>query len=70
MEISYDPAIEYEQEEDGRWLAEVVELPGTLAYGLTHEEAVMRVEALALRVLAEQIEHGECYTPALMSVFS
>lgn len=51
--------IEYEQEEDGRWLAEVLELPGTLAYGQTVEEALSRVQALALRVLADQIEHGE-----------
>ncbi|MBA3711517.1 MAG: type II toxin-antitoxin system HicB family antitoxin [Pyrinomonadaceae bacterium] len=51
--------IEYEQEEDGRWLAEVVELPGVLAYGQTHEEAIAKAQALALRVLADQLEHGE-----------
>ena len=45
--------IEYEQEEDGRWLAEVLELPGVLAYGLTPEEAIAKVQALALRVLAD-----------------
>jgi predicted RNase H-like HicB family nuclease len=54
--------IEVEQEEDGRWLAEVLELPGTLVYGLTREEAIARVKALALRVLAEQIEHGDYAT--------
>lgn len=58
--------IEIEQEEDGRFLAEVTSLPGVLAYGQTREEAVARVQALALRVLAEQLEHGEV-TP-LMSV--
>ncbi|MBF0142373.1 MAG: type II toxin-antitoxin system HicB family antitoxin [Magnetococcales bacterium] len=52
-------AIEYEQEEDGRWLAEVMELSGVMAYGATMDEAVARVEALALRVLAEQLENGE-----------
>ena len=54
--------IEYEQEEDGRWIAEVLELPGTLVYGKTREEATARVKALALRVIAEQIEHGEYTT--------
>ena len=45
--------IETEREEDGRWIAEVPELPGVMVYGSTREEAVMQVEALALRVLAE-----------------
>jgi len=52
-------SIEYEQEEDGRWLAEVPQLPGVLAYGATPDEAMAKAEALALRVLAEQLEHGE-----------
>jgi predicted RNase H-like HicB family nuclease len=51
--------IEYEQEDDGRWLAEVLELPGVLAYGQTAEEAISKVQALALRVLADRLEHGE-----------
>lgn len=51
--------IEFEQEEDGRWLAEVLELPGVLAYGASAEEAMGKAEALALRVLAERIETGE-----------
>ncbi|HKZ77969.1 MAG TPA: type II toxin-antitoxin system HicB family antitoxin [Pyrinomonadaceae bacterium] len=51
--------VEYEQEDDGRWLAEVLELPGTLAYGQTSEEAVAKTQALALRVLADRLEHGE-----------
>jgi len=51
--------IEHEQEDDGRWLAEVLELPGVLAYGKTAQEAINKVQALALRVLAERIEHGE-----------
>ncbi len=51
--------IEYEQEEDGRWLAEVLELPGALAYGQTLEEATAKAQALALRVLADKLEHGE-----------
>ncbi|HET9464645.1 MAG TPA: type II toxin-antitoxin system HicB family antitoxin [Gemmatimonadales bacterium] len=60
--------IEYEQEEDGRWLAEVLELPGTLAYGESPEEAVSKAKALALRVLAEQIEHGERNTRDLTTI--
>lgn len=52
--------IETEQEEDGRWIAEVPELSGVLAYGDTRDEAMAKAETLALRVLAEQIEHGEC----------
>ena len=51
--------IEHEQETDGRWLAEVPELPGVLAYGATAQEAMAKAEALALRVLAERLEHNE-----------
>jgi predicted RNase H-like HicB family nuclease len=54
-----DFKIEYEREEDGRWLAEVPQIPGALAYGSTPEEAMARVEILALRALAEQLEQGE-----------
>jgi predicted RNase H-like HicB family nuclease len=52
-------SIEHEREEDGRWLAEVPELPGVLAYGATADEAMARVEVLALRVVADRLEHGE-----------
>jgi predicted RNase H-like HicB family nuclease len=48
--------IEIEQEEDGRYIAEIVELPGVLVYGNTQDEAVSKVQALALRVLADQLE--------------
>lgn len=51
--------VEYEQEDDGRWLAEVLELPGVLAYGQSSEEAIAKAQALALRVLADRLEHGE-----------
>ena len=51
--------IEQEQEADGRWLAEVPELPGVLAYGATSLEAMSKAEVLALRVIAERLEHGE-----------
>ena len=51
--------IECEREEDGRWLAEVPELPGVLVYGSTADEAMAKAEALALRVMAERLETGE-----------
>ncbi len=51
--------IEFEQETDGRWIAEVIELPGVLAYGASQDEAVARVQALALRVVADRLEHDE-----------
>jgi predicted RNase H-like HicB family nuclease len=51
--------IETEREEDGRWIAEVPELDGVLAYGKTRDEAIARAEALALRVLADRLEHAE-----------
>ena len=49
-------SVDYEQEEDGRWLAEVLELPGLMVYGQTRQEAIARAQALALRVLAERLE--------------
>lgn len=52
-------SVECEREEDGRWLAEVPQLPGVLAYGVTAEEAIGKAEVLALRVLADRLEHGE-----------
>jgi len=51
--------IEIDQEDDGRWIAEVPELPGALAYGGTEEEAKAKVQAVALRVLADRLDHGE-----------
>ena len=51
--------VEIEREDDGRWIAEVVALPGVLAYGSSREEALSRAEVLALRVLADRLEHGE-----------
>jgi predicted RNase H-like HicB family nuclease len=59
-------AVELEREDDGRWLAEVPDLPGVMTYGQTRDEAVAKVQALALRVLAERLEHGE--PPKFLSV--
>ena len=61
--------LEIEQEEDGRWLTEVLELPGVMAYGNTQEEALVKVRPLALRVLADRLEHGEP-VPEMEAVFS
>jgi len=60
--------VETEQESDGRWIAEVPQIPGAMAYGASREEAVARVEALGLRVLAERIEQGE--TSEIQKVFT
>ena len=61
--------IEIEHEQDGRWLAEVLEMPGVLTYSQSQDGAIARVQALALRVLADRLEHGE-HVPALTNVFS
>ena len=60
--------IELEREDDERWIAEVPSLPGVMVYGQTREEALARVEALALRVLADRLEHGEP-VPELSGLF-
>jgi predicted RNase H-like HicB family nuclease len=61
--------VETEQEADGRWIAEVPELPGVLVYGSSQKEAIRKAQALALRVLAERLEHGE-YLPQVENVFA
>jgi predicted RNase H-like HicB family nuclease len=50
-------AIEVEQETDGRWIAEVPDLPGVMSYGQTRDDAVRKAQALSLHVLAERLEH-------------
>jgi predicted RNase H-like HicB family nuclease len=59
--------VETEKEDDGRWIAEVPELPGVLVYGETREQARANAQALALRVVAERLEHGEM-APDLVTV--
>ncbi|HAK07226.1 MAG TPA: HicB family protein [Spartobacteria bacterium] len=61
--------VEIEQETDGRWIAEIPQIPGAMAYGSSRQEAVVRVEALGLRVLAERIEQGES-SPEIDQVFA
>ncbi|MBW4458979.1 MAG: type II toxin-antitoxin system HicB family antitoxin [Nodosilinea sp. WJT8-NPBG4] len=58
-QISTNFTIETEQEEDGRWIAEILEIPGALVYAANQQQAVAHVKALALRVIADKLEHGE-----------
>lgn len=63
-------SIEVEREDDGRWLAEVPDLPGVLAYGSTPETATAAARALALRVFADRVEHGEEVPDAVADLFA
>ena len=60
--------IEFEQEEDSRWIAEIAALPGVMTYGATQQDARAKVEVLALRTLADRLEHGET-VPELNELF-
>ncbi len=61
--------VEIEKEDDNRWIAEISALPGVLAYGQTRQEAIARAKALALRVFADRLEHGE-NVPEMAALFS
>ena len=61
--------IELQQEQDGRWIAEVLELPGVMVYGKTPEEAKTKAQTLALRTLADRLENGETEAQDLNSLF-
>ncbi|MCZ7644679.1 MAG: type II toxin-antitoxin system HicB family antitoxin [Planctomycetota bacterium] len=61
--------VDIEREEDGRWIAEIRELPGVMAYGKTRKQALAKVKALALRVIADRIDHGE-KVPELDELFA
>jgi predicted RNase H-like HicB family nuclease len=61
--------VEIEQEDDGRWIAEVLELPGTLTYGQIPEKAKAKVQALALRLVAARLDHGEAGSDLLSISF-
>jgi predicted RNase H-like HicB family nuclease len=64
---SFSLALEYYREEDGRWLADIPALPGVTAYGRTKKQATAAVQALALRLIADRLEHGEA-VPGPMDV--
>jgi predicted RNase H-like HicB family nuclease len=61
--------IEIDREEDGRWIAEVPDLPGVVVYGQSRQEAISKAEALALRVIADRLDHGESI-PELADLFA
>ena len=61
--------IEIEREQDGRWIAEVPDLLGVMVYGQSREEAISKVEVLALRVIADRLDHGEAI-PELNELFA
>jgi len=61
--------IEVEREDDGRWIAEVPDLSGVMVYGITRQDAVAKAEALALRVIADRLDHGEA-VPELAELFA
>jgi predicted RNase H-like HicB family nuclease len=61
--------VEVEREDDGRWIGEVIDLPGVLAYGTSRDDAVAKAKALAFRVLADRLEHGETI-PEIEGVFA
>ena len=61
--------IEIEREEDGRWIAEIPELPGVMVYGATRKQAIAKAQALALRVMADRLEHEE-EIPELKEIFA
>lgn len=63
-------AVEVEQEDDSRWIAEIPALPGVMVYGASKEEAIAKVKALALRVLADKLEHNEAVPPELLNIFT
>ena len=63
-------SIELDREDDGRWIAEALELPGVMAYGQSREEAISNTEKLAIEVIADRIQHGELPASSLNIVFS
>lgn len=68
-EKEWDMKIEIERETNGRWIAEVEELPGVMAYGRTRKQAIAKAQSLALRVIADRLDHGESI-PELRELFA
>ena len=67
-EIATTFTIEVDGEDDGRWIAEVMEISGAMVYAATTEEAILKVQALALRVMAERLEYGEAQSEEFVTV--
>lgn len=68
--MSMKVSIETDREDDGRWIAEALELPGVMSYGATREEAISNTEKLAIEVIVDRIQHGELPAAALSVSFS
>ncbi len=62
--------VAFDREEDGRWIAEVRALPGALAYGRSRADALSAVQALALRIIADRMEHGEASSRPVTVAFA
>jgi predicted RNase H-like HicB family nuclease len=60
---AFNVQVEFDRETDGRWIADIPALPGVMVYGKTRKQALAAVEALALRVIADRLEHGEAIIP-------
>jgi predicted RNase H-like HicB family nuclease len=69
ISVMSDFTVDVERETDGRWIGEITELPGVLAYGASREEAIAKAKALAFRVMADRLEHGETI-PQIDGVFA
>ena len=67
LKLKFNLKVEFDRETDGRWIADIPDLPGVMVYGRTRKQALAAVEVLALRVIADRIEHGET-VPGLMTV--
>ncbi len=61
--------VEVDREEDGRWIAEALEIPGVLSYGISRDEAISNVERLAIKVIADRVAHGELPSSAFNVAF-
>ena len=69
ISVMSDFTVDLERETDGRWIGEITELPGVLAYGASRDEAIAKAKALAFRVMADRLEHGETI-PQIDGVFA
>jgi predicted RNase H-like HicB family nuclease len=67
---AFNLKVEFDRETDGRWIADIAALPGVMVYGKTRKQALTNVETLALRVIADRLEHGEAVSPIFFPNFS
>lgn len=67
---TFDLKVEFSREDDGRWIADIPALPGVTVYGRTRNQALASAEALALRVIADRLEHGEAVPDQMIVSFA